>query len=290
MLRFDDVPAGLIAVLSKLDLYKHVRWQSYEQDDRRDPTDKLTEAVCVSSRIREQEPVNQPVKPTGFLPDDPADSEKHYLMIDLDVPAFLVPSTHPGHSHLYVEQEIPWRDLEHLLRALAACGVIEQGYAAASIDRKSTTLRLPWIAKEPEGDDTLISIGAFRALVDKLAHGPGQYEGQVGMGFLATFDQELDELRNDHPRVEPGDADTLTFAVFPPPIAAPDPEPYRSPWMDVGDKLRAPEKYDVIDETHNCGHVEAQCGMTEWHEWHDWYRSEMDGTRSQPRHCPGKRP
>jgi hypothetical protein len=139
-MQLDETPAGLIALYSRVDLYRQVRWQSYEQDDRREPTDKVGLAQCASSRLREQPNFDTLQQAAGY--------ERHYLMIDLDVQSYLVPSTTPGHSHLYIDREIPWRDLEQLLRALAACGIIEPGYANASIERKSTTLRLPWIKKE----------------------------------------------------------------------------------------------------------------------------------------------
>lgn len=144
MPHFDETPAGLIALLTGVDLYKQVRWQSYEEDDRREPTDNLTEAVCASSRLRSQPDMSH------VLQIDRDNAEQHYLMIDLDVQSYLVPSTTPGHSHLYVERSVPWRDLARLIEALAACGIIEHGYAAASLQRRSTTLRLPWIKKEPE--------------------------------------------------------------------------------------------------------------------------------------------
>lgn len=137
-MQLDETPAGLIALFSRVDLYRQIRWQSYEQDDRREPTDKVGLAQCASSRLREQ------LQGDMF---DPS-CERHYLMIDLDVQSYLVPSTTPGHSHLYIDRDIPWSDLEQLLRALAACGIVEPGYVNASIERRSTTLRLPWIKKE----------------------------------------------------------------------------------------------------------------------------------------------
>jgi hypothetical protein len=72
---------------------------------------------------------------------------QHTLMLDLDVPAVLIPSSTPGHSHLYVDFAIPWDRYEKLLRALADCGIVEPGYVFASIERKHTALRLPWVRK-----------------------------------------------------------------------------------------------------------------------------------------------
>lgn len=72
---------------------------------------------------------------------------KHALLIDLDVPAHLVPSTTGGHSHLYVDVAIPHHRYMALLSALADAGVIEQGYASVSIERGHSDLRLPWVEK-----------------------------------------------------------------------------------------------------------------------------------------------
>jgi hypothetical protein len=53
----------------------------------------------------------------------------HTIMLDLDVPATLVPSSTPGHSHLYID--VP----------------LEDGYVSASIERGHTALRLPGVKK-----------------------------------------------------------------------------------------------------------------------------------------------
>lgn len=76
---------------------------------------------------------------------DPGGS--HALVIDLDKPAWLVPSTTYGHSHLYVDTHIGWSDYVHLLEALARAGVIEDGYAQASIAKGASYARLPWVKK-----------------------------------------------------------------------------------------------------------------------------------------------
>lgn len=72
----------------------------------------------------------------------------HAVLLDLDVPAYLVPSSTPGHSHLYVDVLVPKSELIELLEVLAKTGVIEQGYAEASIKRGRTCLRLPWVKKD----------------------------------------------------------------------------------------------------------------------------------------------
>lgn len=43
------------------------------------------------------------------------DSKYHAVLLDLDVPAYLVPSTTPGHSHLYIDVAVPKSDYFSLL-------------------------------------------------------------------------------------------------------------------------------------------------------------------------------
>ena len=72
----------------------------------------------------------------------------HRPVLDLDIGATLVPSTTPGHSHLYLDTPMSWERYEALLVALAAAGIIEPRYATMSIQRHASYVRLPWIRKE----------------------------------------------------------------------------------------------------------------------------------------------
>jgi hypothetical protein len=82
-----------------------------------------------------------------------ADTGLHRPVLDIDLPAQLIPSTTPGHYHLYLDVALPWRQYRELLETLAHCGIIQPGYASASIERGYTRVRLPWVAKQvkPEG-------------------------------------------------------------------------------------------------------------------------------------------
>jgi hypothetical protein len=73
--------------------------------------------------------------------------ETHKPVLDLDIPAYLIPSSTSGHSHLYINIDIPWRRYRKLLRELKRCGIIEPGYYKASVHRRATRVRLPWIKK-----------------------------------------------------------------------------------------------------------------------------------------------
>ena len=75
----------------------------------------------------------------------------HRPVLDIDIPARLIPSSTPGHHHLYLDVDMPWDKYEALLKALADAGVIEQGYLLAALDRGATFVRLPWVGKKEEG-------------------------------------------------------------------------------------------------------------------------------------------
>lgn len=71
----------------------------------------------------------------------------HRPLLDIDLPAKLIPSSTSGHFHLYLDREMPWDDYAFLLCALAEVQVIQPGYRDAALTRKATYLRLPWIKK-----------------------------------------------------------------------------------------------------------------------------------------------
>lgn len=72
----------------------------------------------------------------------------HRPILDIDCPARLLPSTTPGHFHLYIDKPMSWSRYTNLLHALSRAGVIEPGYAAVSIKRGYSSVRLPWVKKK----------------------------------------------------------------------------------------------------------------------------------------------
>ena len=72
---------------------------------------------------------------------------RHRPVLDIDLPARLIPSTTPGHFHLYLDIEIPHEKYMRLLDALGEAGILEPGYVLASKARGYTAARLPWIKK-----------------------------------------------------------------------------------------------------------------------------------------------
>jgi len=75
------------------------------------------------------------------------DSGMHRPVLDIDLPAALIPSSTPGHFHLYIDKQLTTSAYVRLLDALAEAGIIEQGYASVSEVRGYTSVRLPWVTK-----------------------------------------------------------------------------------------------------------------------------------------------
>ena len=74
----------------------------------------------------------------------------HYPCIDIDIPVRLVPSSTPGHSHLYVDEPITWDTYKNLLEALTEADIVEVGYFNASVKQGGTTVRMPHVKKVVE--------------------------------------------------------------------------------------------------------------------------------------------
>ncbi len=136
---------NLLALLSRLTTWRVTRFATDSDgletwEDDREPAAVHDGANVVSSLIA-TEP--NPWFDTALEP-----TRMHAVLLDLDVPAYLVPSTREGHSHLYIDVHVQEESYFKLLDALADCHVIERGYANASKKKGGTFLRLPWVKKE----------------------------------------------------------------------------------------------------------------------------------------------
>lgn len=134
----DDLEPGLRHLLKRLTAFS-VNWspngEEYAFGRDREATSDLEGADVASSLLA-----------NGW------GGQRHLIALDLDVPAYLVPSSTRGHSHLYID--VP-TGIEHeaymaLISLLAHLGVIEPGYANVSRQRGHTALRLPWVKKGQE--------------------------------------------------------------------------------------------------------------------------------------------
>ena len=118
----------------------------YKSGDVGRPVVSIDEANVVSS-------IHSGETPTPLDPDStevPAAAARvtHHPVLDLDIPVHLIPSSTPGHSHLYIDTSINGREFWAMCDALAAAGVLEEGYVRACKTRGYTSVRLPWVKKE----------------------------------------------------------------------------------------------------------------------------------------------
>lgn len=90
--------------------------------------------------------VGLPVGWHGGRKRDQKDDVLHMPVLDIDHMCHLLPSPHtPGHFHLYIDVPMTWEQYENIIRALAAGGVIEEGYANVSLQRQATFVApRPW--------------------------------------------------------------------------------------------------------------------------------------------------
>ncbi|WGM21837.1 hypothetical protein QEH68_06595 [Paenarthrobacter sp. OM7] len=71
----------------------------------------------------------------------------HRPVFDVDFPVSAIPSSTPGHFHLYLDKELTWLQYRRLLEALNFAGIIEGGYLQASVARGFTSVRMPSVKK-----------------------------------------------------------------------------------------------------------------------------------------------
>lgn len=119
------MPGQVLQAVDDLDSYDAAsgRWDTIDMDQA-----KVTTSMIAQSGL--------PLLPVMHKP-----------VLDLDMPCKLIPSSTPGHFHLYIDQAMSWDAYRALLHALAAAGLIEQGYLNASLARGHTAVRLPWVQK-----------------------------------------------------------------------------------------------------------------------------------------------
>lgn len=78
------------------------------------------------------------------------DSSLHMPVIDIDMPCMLLPSSTPGHFHLYIEKAMTWEKFLAILEAMEDAGVIGPGYLKYTRKRGYATVRYPGVTKQNE--------------------------------------------------------------------------------------------------------------------------------------------
>jgi len=146
-LMHSDYGKGLLALYDRLVSYKVKDWGNDDSNDKDNnrPGDREEVPIVEAANV-----ITSLHRPDPFDLLNETDDPRHALVLDIDHPSWLMPSTTPGHYHLYVDVPggIPSTEYYLLLTALANARVIEAGYAGASAARGFTSVRLPWVAKE----------------------------------------------------------------------------------------------------------------------------------------------
>lgn len=133
---FDE---SLVELLFKQVWFTVTKWQEYSGGltETREIAYSPEKANVVSSISR------SPGESLGMEPNP----DWHRPVLDIDMPIAVVPSSTPGHYHLFIDKEMSWNDYSRLLGVLAEVGILEPGYVGASLARKATMVRLPWVKK-----------------------------------------------------------------------------------------------------------------------------------------------
>lgn len=82
---------------------------------------------------------------------DAPGAETHLPLLDDDNGYFrVIPSSTPGHQHVYIDKPITWDQWKRLLVILAELELVDPKWAEASIAQGTATLRLPGHFKSSE--------------------------------------------------------------------------------------------------------------------------------------------
>lgn len=134
-------------------------YATYDQEVRLEVFD-LAEADLVSSETRMHGARKLPRMP-----------QTHQPVFDLDFAAELLPSSTPGHFHLYLNREISWRKYKKVLKAMMKAGLIEPGWYKMTVERHAGHLRAPALVKEesPRTDTEVVeAVEKLQVLEEEL--------------------------------------------------------------------------------------------------------------------------
>lgn len=88
-------------------------------------------------------------------------------IIDLDFDFHIVPSSTPGHVHLFLDHPMSRTRFTVLMLALWFSGAVEMGYAVWSLRRGGNFVRLPEIEKQPGAETDKPEYGWFFKIKDR---------------------------------------------------------------------------------------------------------------------------
>lgn len=136
------LPTPVQTALAQATIWRNVDW------NRGTSHDETGEFVKDQRWVVEDPALGEAISSLIRSPRNP--DKDHFVLIDLDVNAAIIPSSTSGHGHLYIDHPVSWEHMERLLEVLVDMGIVEKGYLEASRTRRQTFLRLPWVKKGRE--------------------------------------------------------------------------------------------------------------------------------------------
>jgi hypothetical protein len=133
--------------------YRRILWFNPFLDRYEDAVAEREVMVPCEPRLPGLEAVEANLVSSRLAFDDKEDvfGKWHSPVLDIDFEAQLVPSSTPGHYHLYLDGlRLQWSAYKKLLAALAEAGVIQEGYYENSVRRQMTCVRPPHVRKVVE--------------------------------------------------------------------------------------------------------------------------------------------
>lgn len=147
-MNFDLIYSSAIRMIGRT-----VHWKE-DLKDTGDGYDGATKPYTMKVVDQKWDPANfingpgRKPKPEPNLVSSLTDDGYHAPAIDIDLPTHLVPSSTPGHFHLYFDKKMKWKEYEKLLKVMVEVGLVEQGFYEQAKRFQQTYLRLPHIKKE----------------------------------------------------------------------------------------------------------------------------------------------
>lgn len=130
---------------------------SYQHDDLElleDASSEVTESTMrFSDRMGNLRLTGIGEEAEGNLVSSKTDKGTHMPVLDLDIPHRLIPSSTPGHSHLYLDVEMSAAQYQDLVELLVEVGVMGRGNLIQFEVRGETFARKPHVHKYAGADE-----------------------------------------------------------------------------------------------------------------------------------------
>lgn len=168
----------------------------------------------------------------------------HKVMIDIDHPAMLIPSTTEGHFHLMIDVDVPWEKYVDMLDAMAEAGVVEAGFTKAARKRGFSTLRMPWVKKEstPKRPDFLARQAAFN---EETRRQGGAIRGMTAVPAIYDEVRHMREVGVQEPYVSEEVEQAIQAAINAPRVTAFPSHPEQQRWRQVMNELIDHNEFNV---------------------------------------------